>query len=747
MATRSPSVLFLLALAAPLAAQQPPAPPGTDVLHDTFGVAMLDGQVHGLGPTYRAHFDGRGMEFLPALGSAAPADATLHVALDDVRRGEQTVFVHDATVLVPAVDENVVRYRHGRGLTEVYDVQRDGVEQSFVFAQRPAGYGDLVVSARVTTGLPLVAGDAHAGLRYEVPGLGGVTIGAVTGIDALGNRVAGTIRALGARGERIEYTLPGWFVDRAAYPLTLDPLFGASFQIDAAATGAPDVAFDATTQRYLVVWNVGLSGGNTDVRGRLVSATGTLVASPILVDTEGYPDRRPAVAGIHTTDRFLVGWVRLEPVIPGVSYSAQLKVRAVTAATGVQTPIVHIAGSITLTSAASVTDFDLGGDSRTPLLTTPDRALVAYRLTVTDSFFPTTHSLRCARIQVPSSGDPVLVGGASGVQVLSATDYPSQISVSSHAGSAGRWLVLACSSPDSTSPTTAVNGYVVQDSSSMLCGAGFQVATGLNLSDPAAATANGSAFAMAWHDATGGRIKIRPGTWSGTCGSGSMTLGAAIDPIQGSGTTTFPVLDFAQEKYVLAYRRKLLLFQPAVYAKTLDPVTCAVCGSEWLVHSSTSAQNTPAIVANFSGASNQQDGALVVWQSASEVRAVRYDATSSGSVANLGGSCGATGIVGYDGAPVLGSPGFALRLDAPSAPPLALIIGLSAVSIPCGPCVLVPNTDILMTGGGPHPLPLPCDLSYLGVQFWTQWLLFAPGGCPILPDFALSSAQRFTIGE
>lgn len=76
-----------------------------------------------------------------------------------------------------------------------------------------------------------------------------------------------------------------------------------------------------------------------------------------------------------------------------------------------------------------------------------------------------------------------------------------------------------------------------------------------------------------------------------------------------------------------------------------------------------------------------------------------------------------------------------------------MIIGLSAVSIPCGPCVLVPNTDILMTGGGPHPLPLPCDLGYLGVPFWTQWLLFAPGGCSILPDFALSSAQRFTIGE
>lgn len=30
---------------------------------------------------------------------------------------------------------------------------------------------------------------------------------------------------------------------------------------------------------------------------------------------------------------------------------------------------------------------------------------------------------------------------------------------------------------------------------------------------------------------------------------------------------------------------------------------------------------------------------------------------------------------------------------------------------------------------------------------WTQWPLFAPGGCPLTPDYALSDAQRFSIGE
>ncbi|MBL8730061.1 MAG: hypothetical protein JNM25_16670 [Planctomycetes bacterium] len=41
----------------------------------------------------------------------------------------------------------------------------------------------------------------------------------------------------------------------------------------------------------------------------------------------------------------------------------------------------------------------------------------------------------------------------------------------------------------------------------------------------------------------------------------------------------------------------------------------------------------------------------------------------------------------------------------------------------------------------------PCDTGWLGLQFWSQWLLLAPGGCGLLPDFALSVAQQFTVGE
>jgi len=59
----------------------------------------------------------------------------------------------------------------------------------------------------------------------------------------------------------------------------------------------------------------------------------------------------------------------------------------------------------------------------------------------------------------------------------------------------------------------------------------------------------------------------------------------------------------------------------------------------------------------------------------------------------------------------------------------------------------VPALDILLPGNSPNPLPLPCDTTLIDVDVWAQWALLAPGGCPLLPDFAFSRALKFTIGE
>ena len=88
----------------------------------------------------------------------------------------------------PQVFGQQIVYARG-AMVETYESLRDGVEQSFVLNERPAVAGDLVVRGRITCELQAVTGDdgTHSWLR---PGVGGVHIGAVTGFDAAGRRVA-----------------------------------------------------------------------------------------------------------------------------------------------------------------------------------------------------------------------------------------------------------------------------------------------------------------------------------------------------------------------------------------------------------------------------------------------------------------------------------------------------------------------------------------------------------------------------
>jgi len=158
--------------------------------------------------------------------------------------------------------------------------------------------------------------------------------------------------------------------------------------------------------------------------------------------------------------------------------------------------------------------------------------------------------------------------------------------------------------------------------------------------------------------------------------------------------------------------------------------------------------DTPAIASRASGGDVLNDDALVVWSNTT-VRGRRFEAFSTTSVVDLGGACiaGPGNVPGHAGAPRLGDEDFAFTLTAPTAPVVGLVIGLSSNPAPCGPCTLVPNPDVIVFGSGPFALPIPCDTNWLGGQIWAQWILDTPGGCPSLPSYSVSSAQRFTIVE
>lgn len=705
--------------------------------------AAAGGVLQGLGSDYRVEFHTEAVTFVPNPAGEQDGVASLEFALAAVRRGEHALWLGPAPGIPSAVGR-LVHYQRNPELTEIYDLRADGVEQSFVFAQRPAGHGDLVVRGRIATQLPL-ASCSDDGVRYEQDGRG-VAFGAVTGIDANGASVRGSIRA-GA--DFVEWVLPASFVEHCAYPLVLDPLIGNAFSI-ASTSGTddvlPSVAYDTSSNRYLVVWNVVQSSTVAEVRGQFLGGDGALLGNSFVIETDGRLATRPLVVNVNASNRFLVAFRRSAGTVP--SFDGGWHVRAVTAADGSMSARVVVEPTPAISFDLFPQECAMAGDLRSLAGGSDQAALVVLRRDAVSNpppGFTAGERLYTRKIQVPTGGDPI-VGGPQ--PLLETSDQLQDVAITSHGGTAGRWLVVCARSSAPATALTRIAGLFV-DEDGLGCGAPLLVRPGTTgASKPTTATKDGVHFAVAWQEDVTLGIVARSLTANGTCGSLTTVLGSSVQPTSG-GLDTQPRLEFARDKYVLAWKRSFLTGPvPRVFVRGLDPDGCTACGEEWSVDNTLLGLDTPAVASRWSGGNILSDEALVVWSNTA-VRGRRFEASGAPQVQDLGGGC--VGPIGnapsYLGQPRLGDASFALTLPLPTAPVLAAIVGFTEVPLPCGPCTLIPNADLVIAGGGPHGIPIPCDPSWIGGQFTTQWLLFTPGGCPLLPELALSRAQRFTIVE
>jgi hypothetical protein len=729
--------LSLLLLVAVAKSQEPVDPAAAVRSH---GVVAADGVVRGVGPDYTARFDPRGVEFTPALGAAAERPFPVRFTMESVRRGSHDVFVRTVDV-APAVDGEQVRYVHGRELVEVYDVRAEGVEQSFVFATKPVGTGDLVVRGAITTELPLAAA-SDVGVRYERPGVGGVTFGAVTGVDANGATARGSIRVTD-NGDHVEWVLPASFVEHCAYPLVLDPLIGSVIAIGN-VLGSPDelpsVAFDDASNSWFVVWSVPLSATTAEIRGQFVSNGGSLVGTSLVIAAEGDATVRPSVANIDATNRFVVAYkLHDTDLFGGVDTSTC--VRSVLPGTGSMSAQVVVEQTPSLL-VGEATEIVVGGDSRAGFLGSSQNALVVLRKG--SSIFGTLRKIVGHLVHVPASGNPTVGTSQS---YLETADSIGEIAVTAHAGF-GYWLVAWCRGVGASAPFTRVEGQLVFDTG-IPCGATIPVySTTTTVGRPSAATSTGAHFAVAWEDDVALGIKVRTMTWAGSCGAGTMTLGPIGNPLS-PGLDTQPALGFARDKYVIAWRRSSLVGPATVRVKGLDADLCAACGLEYALDTAALSCDTPTLATQWQGGDSTNDEVLVVWSNGT-IRGRRFEARSNDVVTAMGGACSASGFndfATYNGDAVLGATDFELALASPVSLPLILVLGFGNLSAPCGSCTIVPTLDILLPAINPYPLAIPCDPLLVGVDLYTQWVLLKPSDCPILPDLAFSNALRFTIGE
>ena len=177
-----------------------------------------------------------------------------------------------------------------------------GVHQSWYFDRKPAGGGDLVLRIQVDGDFEY-GGETDGGLHFTDPDSGlGARYGHATWIDAKGEKTE--VRAEWQDGE-IALLVTEETLESSAYPATLDPLIGPSFEVSSSSLEAPSVAFDGAN--YLVIWSDN-SLTESDIFGVRVSPTGTLLDPQGICLTSSALQhvRAPQVAFGSTT--WLVVW-------------------------------------------------------------------------------------------------------------------------------------------------------------------------------------------------------------------------------------------------------------------------------------------------------------------------------------------------------------------------------------------------------------------------------------------------------
>ena len=726
---RAQAVLLLLApfTVAPAVAQQ-------DVARTAFGVRADDGLVRAMGPDFAATFTAGGVVFTPVLGAQAERPASVQFAWRDVRRGAEPVWERAGEV-PPVVAGDRVQYEHAPGFAEVYDVRREGIEQSFVFAARPAGDGDLVVRGAITSTLPL-AEASPTGVRFALPSGDGVSFGAVTGIDANGARAAGALRLVDGD---LELVLPASFVDSATYPLVLDPLIGAVVNIGDVA-GEPDravsVAYDEATNRHLVVWNVRYAASSWEVRGQFTNGAGQpLSTPPFTISAPGVSTAvdRSCVASVRGVGRFVVAMRPLGAV-------GGLAVRSISAVNGAMSAVTPLITSAT----QDVTMATVGGDSRVG----GNNALVGF---VSFNLSNGSRLPQTTMLVLAPTGTFTTVSANNPLNPN--TIFNPEVAVSRHGGPTGQWLV-AWTDQTGSGAMRRVNALVI-GTAGTTCGPLHNVEltnSGLEVvSEVACATKDGSLGLVTWTYSFGATRSVRTKVVvaTGTCGAVTVTSGSAVVLPAGTGLRDRPAVDFAADKFVLAFReRQSVGGQARTVVMGLDATLGTPAGAEHYPSGWLPVDADPTVTAKWSGGA-AADEALVAWSDDSAIRAHLFEATGTGSVTSLGGACGIAGftdIATYGGTPALGTT-FTIELASPTSPILALIIGFSQVPFACGPCTVVPSADILLPGASPTAVAVPNAPNLIGFSLYAQWLQLRQSGCPILPDFGFSNTLRFTIAE
>lgn len=739
-------IVALLCFTSSIALAQRTDPGFALATQDVYAVAWVDGELKAVSRSYKAQFDPGSFEITPMLGRTAAKDYPLRVSLQSIRRGGHDVLLATSTdAEAPRLQGESVRYHYGDGIVERYDVRIDGCKQSVVFAERPVGDGDLVVSYSVTTEMECAPTERAQELRFLAADLGGITIGAVTGIDAVGRRVQGH---MAFDGKQLELVLPHEFVETAVYPLELDPLFGTQLNTGVSFDDHfPDIAYDATNNIYGVVHEFPSSATSSAVWIMRHDALTGIRLGGGAIGSGGGSQNRPQIANINQSDRFLVVWQ------DDGSGTADIKCRAVRASDG--------ALSLPVTIAASAVDElapDVGGDA----FDNQDlEALVVWQ--------EVGVGIRGVQVTVAATGDPVVTGTVVTLDPLPQSANPT---ISKSGGfdpsNGGRYVVAW----EADLGGAALIGYVGVDRDLNQLTATAFTAGGLGSVNPDV-DGDGTQFLLVFQ-ALEGLALAKSDIWSQPlefCTAGTTLCAPAAGALANTAgdDAIDPATAFLGPMFAVAWSDA----EPGsssdyrIAITNVVPGTSQLCGSLDLTGNSSGFNSLhPALCAKRSGGADSDEALLSFEQldnstGNSTLKSNRYRPFTGGPVTQIAGvgGCGTGGTGDVNSPFAVGNSSFQLTLrNADPTAPVAFLLFDTAMGATssCGPCTIIDPQIVsplfpVINGDADVPLPLPCNTSFLGFTMDVQWLVLTPVAaappCPVFPFISVSNAIRMVMAN
>lgn len=717
------------------------------------------------GTDYSARFDARGLRFSAELPSEFPL--SLEFELLGARLGEQPI-EFEAQVGPAAVGARIA-YKRGP-FTEWYEPQGAGLEQSFEFEALPEGAGDLVVTGRLRSALPGVTDGA--GLYFGFPAGPGISLGAVTGIDAAGRSVAGS---LALTGDLLELRLPADFVATAALPLILDPLIGAATEgPEANQLGSPDVAYDENADEYLLVYENSTAFNNRDILGQRVSSSGQLLGPQINISNSTTPLLRgsPRVANVDALNQFVVAWEQSVP-----SGGSEIAVRVV----GVGGANLSSVQVIQRPSGAIDGDMDLGGSSTNTIGFGECEAMIVFQRIQNG-----LATLLYTQVHIQSTFgitlnlDPPELLDNSGL-------YPAAPSISKTRDLDDHYCVVyqVRSSADPDQPHSLYARLLAADGDLEALLVLPQVAADLTRPqvDGGQPLAGGSsrwvvAFEQRQIAVTGalalGAMEL---TRTGSVGN-PMLVASGETQLTPYGSNHFrPAVAFTGQKFHVAAMGRIQLVgsnslefsvrlfernaQPGPWVQYIGPAESSIVpngsvpnlalASQWSADSEPSAD---------------KDGGLLLWVGKADPIVVAIDpqlefslfqsSLEKGTAEVLGGGCTGGGTPLLSGPPTLGTLNYKLELAGINPAVSAVLLNLDftgGATFACNSCTsLLPDLTLLAIPTNNRAallLNLPNNSAFIGTQLHLNW--FSIGHpvtlCPLFPNVVSSPILRLTFGQ